>query len=380
MTMGLPDLNGLDAWACGDRRLRVQPSALSSRRLLEIRDELRGVALDWLREVQNPAVLGFGYGVRWVDGQPTDEPVFQVFTRTQLNLDAHGPAGLFPKQYRSIIEQKVTRAPGYVTGRGEETVAVECHEPARALTMEKIPLPGLRHPQAVLVGGCSIGHPNVTAGTLGIPVFEDVRGVEANPRALVLSNCHVLAEDPRRPMPGTEVIHPASSDGGDLKRNVVGRLFRGVPLSAGMGAPNRVDAAVAELTDRAALGRGLHGLGEVPRWRADADLPIGTRVAKVGRSTGLSFGLLRAVGVSYKVDYNLGQPLLFTDQILTTHLAEGGDSGSVLLSLGERPAVAGLLLGGSHDVTIASPIQAVHEALGVLTARERWAPAAAQRR
>jgi DNA-binding transcriptional LysR family regulator len=163
-----------------------------------------------------------------------------------------------------------------------------------------------------------------------------------------------------------------TGDLGDARRDVVGRVVDCEPLRPGLAVPNRMDAAIAEMTDPTALEPGVAGVGEVPFWRPIDDLPVGSVVAKAGRTTGVTFGVLRAVGVTYKVDYALGAPLLFTGQVLTSHLAMGGDSGAALLALGEAPSVVGLILGGSRDVTLATPIDDVQRRFDVLAAPARW--------
>ncbi len=361
-----------------DPRLsRVRPSRLPTRRLLEIQAELQSLANDWLRGAEcHPAVLGYGYGVRWEDGQPGEQPVFHVFSRHTIDLGAHGPAGLVPPEFRQIVTLTVTRDPDEVRERGDDTVAIEVLEPVVPLIAPGLDAGSLRGRRRTLVGGCSVGHPAVTAGTLGIRVFDDARGADASARAFALSNCHVFAADPSRPVKGAPVLHPATADCGDARRDVVAHVVDAEALRVGLAMPNRMDAAIAEMNDPAALDAGVAGLGEVPCWRAVDDLPIGVVVAKAGRTTGMTFGVVKAVGVTYKIDYNLGGPLLFTGQILTTHLAMGGDSGAVLLALGGPLSVAGLILGGSRDVTLATPIDDVQQRFDVLSARERWTSAA----
>ncbi len=135
-----------------------------------------------------------------------------------------------------------------------------------------------------------------------------------------------------------------------------------------------MDAAVSELLDPTLVDEGLAGIGKIPSWRAASDLPIGTRVAKAGRTSGLTFGILKALGVTYKVDYGLDAPLFFSMQMLTSHLAGGGDSGSVLVSIDPEPSVVGLVLGGSRDVTLATPIEVIHDQLSIESAPAMWTP------
>jgi len=63
-----------------------------------------------------------------------------------------------------------------------------------------------------------------------------------------------------------------------------------------------------------------------------------------------------------QVGYGGGRTALFTNQILTTNMSKGGDSGSLLVD-GEGNKAVGLLFAGSDEVTIHNPIGFVKDAL-----------------
>ena len=93
---------------------------------------------------------------------------------------------------------------------------------------------------------------------------------------------------------------------------------------------------------------------------------VGDRVFKVGRTTGLTFGTITAVGtVVGSIDYALGS-CWFRQQVEIvgdngTLFSDHGDSGSAILSTtGE---VVALLYAGNGTQTYACPIQAVLTAL-----------------
>lgn len=190
--------------------------------------------------------------------------------------------------------------------------------------------------------GLSIGHPAVSAGTLGGFVRVD-GGVHA------LSNGHVLA-DCGRGAPGDPVLQPGVADGGSPDDRV-GVLAGAVPLVA--DGANHVDAATARLDDGVAA-------------RVDPTYPAGrltgTAVAegeqvveKVGRTTGVTRGRVSAIEVDdIVVDYGDGVgPVRFDDQIEVTAtgsgpFSRGGDSGSLVYDPGTRSAL-GLLFAGSRS-------------------------------
>jgi hypothetical protein len=228
--------------------------------------------------------------------------------------------------------------------------------------------PWHRERQRPLLIGASIGHFQITAGTLGC--FVETR--QKRPRAGILSNNHVLADE-NHGRRGDAIIQPGRFDGGTRVRDAVGRLGRVVKLR-GKGV-NRVDAA------RAAIDPGveydphtLRGLGTLkglgPRF-----LDVGTPVAKVGRTTGVTRGRVTAFELdNVIVGYDMGN-LRFDDQIEIEGagdgpFSQGGDSGSVIVNEdGEAVALlfAGGDTGGSNGMglTYANPIHAVLDALRV---------------
>ena len=214
--------------------------------------------------------------------------------------------------------------------------------------------------------GLSIGHPDVTAGTLG--GFVRRAGSED---LLVLSNNHVLA-DSDAASEGDPALQPGVADGGTAA-DQVGTLAAFVRLDAGPG--NLVDAAVA------ALGAGVEAdpsafpggplLSAVP---ASEDVDPDELVEKVGRTTGHTRGRITAVevdGVGVQYDDGLHT---FDDQIeiegLTGAFSAGGDSGSVIWRSRDRAPLA-LLFAGSTEggaagggVTFANPLGTVLDRLG----------------
>jgi hypothetical protein len=355
--------------------VKVVPSTCPPSKLLKLGADLQAQLVDWFASREcHPAVRGYGFGVRWVNGQPTDQPLIRVFVAKNIDPAEALPEKLFPTLFRDIAVLDVTR-PDWrdIAIRSDAPVDLSVGGEVKALSLaDTVPL---RQKQRPARGGSSIGHPDITGGTLGMRV----RDVNDPARALVLSNCHVLAKNVLRPELNAPTIQPATADLGSSTRDVIGRLVAAQKLRLGFNPMNYMDAAIAELNDPRAVDEGLAILGRIPTWRALSDLPIGTRVAKIGRTSGLTFGVVKAIGVSYKIDYGLGEPLIFANQILTSHVAGGGDSGSILVALGPVPSVVGLVLAGSLDVTLASPIEDIHKKFGITTAPTQWAaPQAAE--
>ena len=94
------------------------------------------------------------------------------------------------------------------------------------------------------------------------------------------------------------------------------------------------------------------------------DATLGMTVVKSGRTTGMTSGIVNVLDATVTVGYGESRTAAFENQIVTTPMSEGGDSGSLMLESGSGLAV-GLLFGGSSQATLFNPIQAVLDGLQV---------------
>ena len=215
--------------------------------------------------------------------------------------------------------------------------------------------------------GLSVGHPAVSAGTLG--GFVRLPGDD---RLLVLSNNHVLAASDAA-TEGDAALQPGVADGG-TPADRIGVLSSFVPLSPEPG--NLVDAAVAALDPAVTADpAGYPGGALAALVAAVDDVDPDELVEKVGRTTGHTRGRVTAVEVDgVGVQYDEGI-VTFDDQVeiegLTGAFSAGGDSGSVIWRSRDR-APLGLLFAGSSTggsagggVTFANPMATVLRELGV---------------
>ncbi len=204
--------------------------------------------------------------------------------------------------------------------------------------------------------GFSIGHFQITAGTFGCLV----RDVCPPCRVHILSNNHVLANSNSAAI-GHPILQPGRVDGGLFPRDLIGRLSRFIPIR--FNNPSRynlVDAALARPTNQRDVMSSVVALG-IPRGSVEATL--GLNVVKSGRTTETTTGRVTGIDVTVAVNYGVGVGY-FRNQILTTNMSQGGDSGSLLMSRADRKAT-GLLFAGSSQVTIHNNIANVLMALGV---------------
>jgi hypothetical protein len=235
-------------------------------------------------------------------------------------------------------------------------------------------------------GGVSIGHQDITAGTLGCLVRKDGQ-------VFILSNNHVLANSNEATI-GDPILQPGPHDGGRLPDDHIANLeafvtisFIGGPsgcpiargtanflntLARAVGSHARLRAISEQITDNlvdAALARPLKdadvsdqilGIGTI-EGSASADLEM--TVKKSGRTTGLTRGEIQQIDVTVNVQYGAGRIALFTDQLMAGPMSQGGDSGSAVLDDNNR--LVGLLFAGSENSTIINRIENVFSALGV---------------
>lgn len=111
------------------------------------------------------------------------------------------------------------------------------------------------------------------------------------------------------------------------------------------------------------LNREIYWVGDVRGWRRKANVTVGTVVKKSGRTTNFTTGKITAINATIDVNYGGGNVARLKDQIVTTNMSAGGDSGSLVLTL-DNIAV-GLLFAGSSTSMIANQIENVRALLRV---------------
>jgi hypothetical protein len=234
-------------------------------------------------------------------------------------------------------------------------------------------------------GGSSIGHIDVTAGTLGCLVTR-------SDQLFILSNNHVLANN-NLAHRGDAIIQPGRYDGGTADDQIA-TLEDFVPLNFGtspatcstatgaeaflnwlaksLGSNHRivafqevpgdnlVDAAIARPLADDLVEKRILEIG-VPKGTRDATL--GTEIRKSGRTTGLTSGRITQIDVTTQVSYDQGQDAVFEEQLMAGVMSKGGDSGSAVLD--QEDFVVGLLFAGSDAATIINPIGFVLDALNI---------------
>ena len=237
-------------------------------------------------------------------------------------------------------------------------------------------------------GGVSIGHRDITAGTLGCLVAKDGR-------MLILSNNHVLANSNDAEV-GDAILQPGPIDGGQYPRDHIANLEAFVPIQFSQPEPpsdcptarsviaalnaicrainsktryqivriqqqdNLVDAAIATPLDPGDVRDEILEIGTI---QGVENAGLGTQVKKSGRTTEFTRGEILQIDVTSDVDYGAGRTARFVDQLLAGPMSQGGDSGSAVLDNSDR--IVGLLFAGSDNSTVINRIEHVFSALSV---------------
>ncbi len=359
---------------------------------------------DFLRP-QSPLanVVGFGHGVKWIDGQATGEAAVLVFVTQKVPesqlperdviprvMDDGTPTDVIAVGHVAAQRQQQRRASGRSEDRGasyqpDGSVAEQLAGLSQPL-LEELSGLGQFEPQLLkrrmrpCPSGFSVGNVRVTAGTLGSVVYDFLPGATVDPpgpglgtpsKFYILSNNHVLADSNRAQL-GSPILQPGTFDGGTDPADRIATLDRFIPIQFAPQTPverhnNVVDCALGAVEFQDAT-REQYFSGAPRAWRRKANVAVGDLVKKTGRTTNISFGRIIATDATIDVGYGTAGTARFKDQILTTAISAGGDSGSLVTSLDN--VATGLLFAGSSVVTVANHIENVRALLRVEIAEQ----------
>lgn len=315
--------------------------------------------------LSKPNVVGLGVGFRVAGKQVTDELGVVVLVRDKIPLAGLSPEAVVPKA---------------LDGVRTDVFEVGDLRPLQSPTERWRPAPG----------GVSIGHFKITAGTLGCMVRDRQTGAR-----LILSNNHVLGNSNDAAL-GDPILQPGAADGGRVESDTIAYLERFCPIQFNTSPPtcdlakgyvkigntlarwmksshqvqalrlnpqaaNLVDAAVARPLNEDMLRDDILEIG-APEGVTQAVLGMGVR--KMGRTTSFTSGEVLVLNATVTVGYGYDLKATFDDQIISSPMSRGGDSGSLLVA-GESKLAVGLLFAGSDQATIYNPIQPVLDCLNV---------------
>ncbi len=218
--------------------------------------------------------------------------------------------------------------------------------------------------------GFSVGHPAITAGSIGARVVDGAGNV------YVLSNNHVLANSNDATI-GDAELQPGPFDGGTDPSDRIGTLFAFKPIDFS-GGNNTFDAAIA-LSDRDSLSNAtplddgygmpnsaIYGDANGDGTFDDEAALLGLNVKKYGRTTKLTHGQITGINATVDVCYEVFificvKSARYVDQLIITPggFSGGGDSGSLIVTDDATSNPVALLFAGSSAQTIANRIDLV---------------------
>ncbi len=291
-----------------------------------------------------PTVVGTAVGEKFVNGLPTGEPAVLVFVQKKMT-----EKGLLRKfSANEIVPQEIDAVP---------TDVIEVGKIVKQSSLKTKVRP--------LVPGFSVGHGDITAGTMG-GFFLDKDG-----DLVILSNNHVLANENAANI-GDIIYQPGPIDARgdktfrdwpDPVQNLpyVGTLKKFVRMKK---SGNVQDSAICKIHKKI-VDMGLVSSTYPTLDRAAVgfdEAHVGDQVQKCGRTTGYTTGRVVGLHGTFTVGYDFGEAE-FNECVVLTNMSAGGDSGSVIYDF-DMNAIA-LLFAGSSRVTIANPISVVRDYYGL---------------
>src|SRR5574341_1734107 len=224
--------------------------------------------------------------------------------------------------------------------------------------------------------GYSVGHPLITAGTIGARV-RDALG-----RVYILSNNHVLANSNGAAI-GDPEYQPGPFDGGTAADQIA-TLSDFQLITFTSTANNTIDAAIAlsgtDVLDNATPADEGYGLPNSTIFGDangdglfdDPNALLGLNVQKYGRTTRLTHGQVPGINATVTICYAVSgfsciKAARFVDQLVITPggFSGGGGSGSLIVTDDANLNPVALLFAGSSTTTIGNRIDLVLNRFGV---------------
>lgn len=300
-------------------------------------------------------VVGVGTGHKIKGDKDTGEPCIMVFVSQKLDKGELRTKDMVDKELNGLKTDVVETGEIFAGGS-------LAPDNAEVPMKEEIGIETLRQRIRPAMGGFSVGHYKITAGTIATCVYDAKPFPGIPSRYYILSNNHVLANSNNARI-GDPILQPGPYDGGTVPRDIIARLSRFVPIRfrTPRSTPiNYVDAAIAE-GEFHDLDREIYWIGYVKC--VNSKPQVGDIVEKTGRTTNFTTGRILSINATVDVNYGSGLVARFAKQIVTTNMSAGGDSGSLVLDTKE--CATGLLFAGSSVITIANPILYVVRLLGI---------------
>jgi hypothetical protein len=279
-----------------------------------IKSDIEILLEDFQRRFRSPNIHGWGWGLKIRGGKITDIPCFFICVYKKLPPDQVPPEEFVPPEWRGFYTD-VCQVPQYV--------ALSYTAPIR-------PVPG----------GVSADHFKSTAATVCLPVVRDGR-------MYILGCTHSFALQNLAEI-GDPIVQPSPYDGGFVPDFHIGNLKDYIPILP-PPAENTAEGALVEVSPEDVCFE-VAGYGSYER--AIAPCAYGSRVVKVGRTSGRTYGVITSCLFRCEIFYPQLGNCIFVDTIRVVsescpQISLGGDSGAPVLVLGSFKPV-GMLIGGNE--------------------------------
>lgn len=193
----------------------------------------------------------------------------------------------------------------------------------------------------------------------------------------LISNNHIGANstvDGEGASIGDPFLQPAAYDGGKLSTDIVGKLAAFIDLKSNKS--NLVDASLIEIREDVPVQDKIFGL-DIPISKQIKEAELGDEVFKMGRTTGLTWGIVTVIKATERVWFD-NDILTFIDQVVIEGkngimFSDGGDSGSSIWKvIGNIAYPVLLLFAGSDKITIGNRVLNIKKAFAALGIKIDW--------
>lgn len=295
------------------------------------------------RYSQRENVTAIDVGYKYSDGKVLDTIAVRIHVKEKIPDSALEAAEAFPEEIGGV--------PVDVIQATYEISTACCH----TTNPQSVPVSRRRERLTPIQPGLSVAHRDVSAGTFGALVIDNVSGKPA-----ILSNWHVLAGS-RGAKPGDPVTQPGSYDGGSIPKDTVASLERMILEADG-------DAAIALLTGQRSFLGSMFETGAILSGFRDPKL--GEVLVKSGRTTGVTYGKVDGLG-RYFIQYPVGRKGIDGFKLVARkpgnpdneEISSGGDSGSVWYSTEDKQGV------GLHFAGETNPVPSEEHAVACFLTR-----------
>lgn len=161
--------------------------------------------------------------------------------------------------------------------------------------------------------------------------------------------------------PGNPFLQPSPFDGGTRGRDEIGV----VAWASNIAVPQiELDAALVRVHEGVGVTPVIFGANiPIVGMRDVTPGDVGLKVVKSGRSTGVTYGEIVALGGTVKVSYGACGTAVAVNAIVTTGMIERGDSGAALVTHGGE--LLGVLFAVSDKFSFAEPVAPLARAHGL---------------